>query len=198
VNARVNTGTTLEDSGPTDVPIYNLAGVKVLDGNADMWSGGSLDALITEVDGDATPSYGWWTGTNADGTTSATGYLGNGEEPNFPNYVEGDSDDLTGYINKGNGWYNHTKLLLGISSVITGTTTPAADPEITSITVDSGIATIIMKGEPGTPYVCKSSTTLSGFSEVTILSGTLTPDGGGNATFTVAAADAKRFYLVAE
>ena len=79
-----------------------------------------------------------------------------------------------------------------------GGTTPAAAPEITSITVAGGIATIIMKGEASTTYVCKSSTTLSGFSAATTDPETLTTDGAGNATFTVDAADAKRFYLVAE
>lgn len=75
---------------------------------------------------------------------------------------------------------------------------PSADPEITSIVKSGDTVTVEFTGEASTTYVCKSSTTLSGFSNITITSGSLTTDVDGDATFTVAAADAKRFYLVAE
>jgi hypothetical protein len=56
----------------------------------------------------------------------------------------------------------------------------------------------LCEGEASTTYVCKSSTTLSGFSNITITSGSLTTDVHDDATFTVAAADTKRFYVVEE
>ena len=78
------------------------------------------------------------------------------------------------------------------------TTTPAADPEITSIVKSGDTVTVEFTGEASTTYVCKRSTTLSGFSNITFFAGSLTTDVDGDATFTVAAADARRFYLVAE
>jgi hypothetical protein len=75
---------------------------------------------------------------------------------------------------------------------------PSADPEITSIVKSGDTVTVEFTGEASTTYVCKSSPGLSGFSNITITSGSLTTDVDGDATFTVAAADAKRFYLVAE
>jgi hypothetical protein len=50
---------------------------------------------------------------------------------------------------------------MGISGVITGGTTPAADPEITSITsLGSGNWELKLKGEPTTAYEFYSSTDL--------------------------------------
>jgi hypothetical protein len=83
---------------------------------------------------------------------------------------------------------------------VLGGTTPAADPEITSITVAGGIATIIMTGTDGTDYSCKSSTTLAdGFptTETTTPASPITTT-GGTATFTVDASEAKKFYVVEE
>jgi len=82
VNARVNTGTTATDGlvASGDVPIYNILGGRVADGNAALWNAASVDLLanIYHVNGNS-PGYAnrTWTGIgNADGTTHATAPLG--------------------------------------------------------------------------------------------------------------------------
>ena len=73
-----------------------------------------------------------------------------------------------------------------------------AEVEITTLNVSDGTATITFKGKPNTIYTCKSSTTLIGFSTTIPTSGSTTTDENGDATFQVAAAGAKSFYLIAE
>ena len=81
VNARVNTGTTATDGlvASGDVPIYNIVGGRVADGNAALWNAASVDLLanIYHVNGNS-PGYAnrTWTGTLPDGTTHATAPLG--------------------------------------------------------------------------------------------------------------------------
>ena len=118
VNARVNTGTTLEDGGATDVPIYNLDGVKLFDGNADLWSSGSPDVAFTRVDGSAPEGFGWWTGTSGDGTSVAN-YLGFGTG-DVADTICADDLPLTEWVDSYLRHANHTAQLLGMSSVITG------------------------------------------------------------------------------
>ncbi len=73
------------------------------------------------------------------------------------------------------------------------------DPVITSITVSGTTATIVMKGEASTTYVCKSSDDLlTPFALIATTPATVTTDGSGNATFDVDASVARRFYLVEE
>ena len=76
-------------------------------------------------------------------------------------------------------------------------TPSAADPEITSITVAGGIATIMMKGTDGTDYTCESSIDLvdwaldgSAPNPINTTSST--------ASFDVAAGDPKKFYRIAD
>lgn len=73
---------------------------------------------------------------------------------------------------------------------------PEGDLEITSITVDGAIATITIQGEANTEYICKSSTSLTGFAMIATTPSPILTDGSGVATFTVAAAEARRFYVV--
>jgi hypothetical protein len=86
VNARVNTD-TVGSGGGNDVPIYNVNGVRVADGNAKLWAtteagylesnAESLLAQIKHVNGND-PGYGnrTWSGTNPDGTTLTGSELG--------------------------------------------------------------------------------------------------------------------------
>jgi autotransporter-associated beta strand protein len=77
-----------------------------------------------------------------------------------------------------------------------GETTP---PVITSITVSGATATITMTGAPATTYVCKFSDDLvTPFAPIATIPAIITTDGGGNASFTVDASVARRFYIVGE
>ena len=130
VNARVNTGTTLEDGGATDVPIYNLAGQRIADDNADLWSsnignsspgGGGLANALTRQDGTTPANWGWFTGTNADGTTPALHYLGStSPEPNVNAGDVGQGNDYSfdNWLFSDLGYGSQTKQFLGMSSVI--------------------------------------------------------------------------------
>ena len=122
MNARVNTG-TVGTGGANDVPIYNLAGVRLFDGNADLWSSGSPDVAFTRVDGSAPEGFGWWTGTNGDGTT-ATGFLGFGTGA-VADTMAGTGSG-TGWVENANGHAAQTKQLLGMSSVIVGVPEPSS------------------------------------------------------------------------
>jgi alpha-galactosidase len=70
---------------------------------------------------------------------------------------------------------------------------------ITSITVHGTTATITIAGQPNTTCTCKSSADLASFPTTeTPLSGSLTTDGNGHATFTVNATPPRRFFRVGE
>jgi autotransporter-associated beta strand protein len=70
-------------------------------------------------------------------------------------------------------------------------------PVITSITVSGATATITMTGAPGTTYLCKFSDDLvTPFAPIATVPAIITTDGGGNASFTVDASVARRFYIV--
>ncbi|MGB6220529.1 hypothetical protein [Haloferula sp.] len=86
----------------------------------------------------------------------------------------------------------------GSLNVLEAGSGPEGNLEITSITVDGAIATIVVQGEASTEYVCKSSTSLSGFDTIATTPSPIVTDGSGVATFTVAASEARRFYVVEE
>ena len=94
VNARVNTGTTATDGlvASGDVPIYNIVGGRVADGNAALWgttlapyngippdyyvpNAESLLAVIALING-STAGGRTWSGTRTDGTTQTGNELG--------------------------------------------------------------------------------------------------------------------------
>jgi hypothetical protein len=209
VDARDNSGTNPNDE--TGIPIYTTSGLRIADDNADLWDGSIQNPIMLD-DGTsggnltgippAQRSYAdyTWTGSNTDGTGASSG---DGRQL---------STDGNLRVSRGGkidaGWISGVSIgsadsrgarFYGISDVINGGT-PAADPEITSITVAGGILTIIMTGTDGTDYSCKSSTTLAdGFptTETTTPASPITTT-GGTATFTVDASEAKKFYVVEE
>ena len=77
VNARVNTCTQSTD---TDAAVYWLNGAKVADNYAGLYDGGwdsNADRLESGSQNTATGNDAWvWTGTNSDGGTDGSGYLG--------------------------------------------------------------------------------------------------------------------------
>lgn len=84
-----------------------------------------------------------------------------------------------------------------VGSTENGVFTPiGGDLEVASFSVSNGTATITIKGAPNTEYTCKSSTTLSGFTEIVPTSGSTTTDSNGDATFQVDASGPKRFYVI--
>ncbi|MDE0740865.1 MAG: hypothetical protein OSB83_16855 [Planctomycetota bacterium] len=89
-----------------------------------------------------------------------------------------------------------TEQYTSIGSTENGVFTSADGPEVTAFTVSGGTATISIKGDPLSDYTCKSSTTLSGFTEIIPTSGSTTTDVNGNATFGVDATGPNRFYVV--
>jgi hypothetical protein len=208
VDARDNSGTNPSSTG---IPIYTTSGLRIADDNADLWDGSIQNPIMLD-DGTsggnltgippAQRSYAdyTWTGSNTDGTGASSG---DGRQL---------STDGNLRVSRGGkidaGWISGVSIgsadsrgarFYGISDVINGGT-PAADPEITSITVAGGILTIIMTGTDGTDYSCKSSTTLAdGFptTETTTPASPITTT-GGTATFTVDASEAKKFYVVEE
>jgi hypothetical protein len=206
VDARDNSGTNPNDE--TGIPIYTTSGLRIADDNADLWDGSIQNPIMLDdgtsggnlTGGQRSYSDYTWTGSNTNGTGASSG---DGRQL---------STDGNLRVSRGgridSGWISGVSInsadtrgarLYGISDVL-GTTTPAADPEITSITVAGGIATIIMTGTDGTDYSCKSSTTLAdGFptTETTTPASPITTT-GGTATFTVDASEAKKFYVVEE
>jgi hypothetical protein len=74
VNADFNTGT--EITGPTDVRIYTLNGIKVADNYADLWDG-SIDTRIQDGTG-ADTTIRRYTGTDRFGKKRVGNELGNG------------------------------------------------------------------------------------------------------------------------
>jgi hypothetical protein len=206
VDARDNSGTNPNDE--TGIPIYTTSGLRIADDNADLWDGSIQNPIMLDdgtsggnlTGGQRSYSDYTWTGSNTNGTGASSG---DGRQL---------STDGNLRVSRGgridSGWISGVSInsadtrgarLYGISDVLGGTT-PAADPEITSITVAGGIATIIMTGTDGTDYSCKSSTTLAdGFptTETTTPASPITTT-GGTATFTVDASEAKKFYVVEE
>ncbi len=176
VNARVNTD-TVGSGGANDVPIYNVNGVRIADGNTHLWNtefgfqDGSLTreehlggfwrtttptdhyAFIDHVNG-ASGSFGnrTWTGTLAGGATNTGSELGASTVGQADNRQLG--ADWSTWGSNGNPNPNtHPYLLYGISGVI-GTTTPAADLEITSISYDqvSEQVTLTWTSSPNRTY----------------------------------------------
>jgi hypothetical protein len=167
VDARDNSGTNPNDE--TGIPIYTTSGLRIADDNADLWDGSIQNPIMLDdgtsggnlTGGQRSYSDYTWTGSNTNGTGASSG---DGRQL---------STDGNLRVSRGgridSGWISGVSInsadtrgarLYGISDVLGGTT-PAADPEITSITVAGGIATIIMTGTDGTDYSCKSSTTLA-------------------------------------
>jgi hypothetical protein len=205
VDARDNSDTNPSSTG---IPIYTTSGLRIADDNADLWDGSIQNPIMLDdgtsggnlTGGQRSYSDYTWTGSNTNGTGASSG---DGRQL---------STDGNLRVSRGgridSGWISGVSInsadtrgarLYGISDVLGGTT-PAADPEITSITVAGGIATIIMTGTDGTDYSCKSSTTLAdGFptTETTTPASPITTT-GGTATFTVDASEAKKFYVVEE
>ncbi len=98
------------------------------------------------------------------------------------------------------GAANESDLLTGNGRLnVTSDGSVVVPPQITSITVAGGSATITMTGAPNTTYVCRSSDDLvTAFAPIATVPATVTTDGDGDATFTVDASVATRFYLVAK
>lgn len=97
------------------------------------------------------------------------------------------------------GTYNSGNLAL-----ITGTgglnatsgPAPPAPVKVTDISKSGAVVTITIKGTPNSDYICNSSTDLTGFTPVATTPATVTTDGNGDATFTVAGSESRRFYIV--
>jgi autotransporter-associated beta strand protein len=88
-------------------------------------------------------------------------------------------------------------LLIGNGKLQSTAAGVTIEPVITSITVSGATATITMTGAPGTTYVCKFSDDLvTPFAAIATVPATVTTNGGGEATFTVDASVARRFYVV--
>jgi len=195
-DAKDNTDTATT-GGATDVPIYNIWGDRIADNNADFWDGSLANNGIVQLNRKFSEQGIVFTGTQANGTAAA------GKELGAATVAHGtcfDTGNAMWRFNSATKPQGESWQLYGMSGVLGGGTTPAADPAITSITVAGGIATIIMKGTDGTNYTCKSSTTLDdGFptTETTTPASPITTT-GGTATFTVPASEAKKFYVVGE
>jgi hypothetical protein len=147
-NARDNTGTTLEDSGATDVPIYNALGEKIWDGNTEMWDGTTtpLMAMIRHIDG-ANPTTGGdgqriWSGTNPDGTTDTGNELGASTVTRgiHANTSAGHMDGQQ-WIDIGQDADTGEKNIYGLSGVLT-----AVAPTVPTILI-SGSSTLIYPGD---------------------------------------------------
>lgn len=90
-------------------------------------------------------------------------------------------------------------LMTGNSRLQTTTAAVTVPPAIISITVSGATATITMSGAPATTYVCKFSDDLvTPFAPIATVPAIITTDGSGNASFTVDASVARRFYIVGE
>ena len=208
VDARDNTetlavGVTGYDAAK-DVPIYTTDGVRIADDNADLWDGALASRLYYDT-GTAHPG-GWdghgfydssWTGTKTDGTQTGDGST-NPQDGNALSTGPGSGgNNLTqnrNYVVAGQPghWIDSATAggedsrghhLMAMSGVIGGTT-PAADPEITSITsLGGGNFELKLKGENSTSYQFFSSTTLD-FDTGTLVPLTVILGGGGGTDVT--------------
>ena len=210
VDARDNSGTNPSSTG---IPIYTTSGLRIADDNADLWDGSIQNPIMLD-DGTssgnltgippAQRSYAdyTWTGSNTDGTGASSG---DGRQL---------STDGNLRVSRGGkidaGWISGVSIgsadsrgarFYGISDVINGGT-PAADPEITSITsLGGGDFELTLKGEPSTSYEFRSSATLE-FTSGTLVTGLtatvgtipaggldVTTDGSGDATVQMSLGD---------
>jgi hypothetical protein len=132
MNARVNTD-TVGSGGSNDVPIYNVNGVRIADGNATFWGTTAADptnadshlAHIDHVNG-TSQSFAnrTWTGTLADGSTNT------GNELGAATVGQADNRRLdwqwVAWWGTGNPNPNtHPYLLYGLSPVINGVPEPS-------------------------------------------------------------------------
>ncbi len=99
VDARDNTHTNPNNLADPDVPIYSVTGMRVADGNADLWDG-TIQNLIVDPYCLCWDSNEVWTGTDPDGTKDASG-----------NYM-GASQVSYGYMQErtDSGWVNFSTL----------------------------------------------------------------------------------------
>lgn len=98
------------------------------------------------------------------------------------------------------GTYNSGNLGLitgtGSLNATTAGTTPGGNVTVTDISRTGTTVTLTIEGTPNTEYVCLSSVTLAGFTEVATTPATVTTDGSGVASFTVDGSETARFYIV--
>jgi hypothetical protein len=206
VSARTNTGAYVVGDGglysaAIDVPIYTTNGTRIADNNAALWAGAGKDGNQTADQLGVTPGFsndsawgGWLAGGDIIPAASGSNFSGPmgetvGNTSSFRTYKEPwDFGSFT---------QSTTLPLVSLSGVIGSGTTPAADPEITSITWGSPNVTIDMTGEDGTTYTCDSSTDLVSWDLNVATSAPIVPV-GGVFSFTTAAGDPKKFYRIAD
>jgi len=206
ISARDNTGALATGdagySAAIDVPIYTLDGDRVFANNTELWTGINLNKLTLNTGADPAFNQFAFTGFLPGGDIIALG--GSNYSGPLGETIGKISGALTTRVGGTGIWvaahedyHPDANPIIALSGVI-GSTTPAADPEITSITsLGSGDFELTLKGEPSTSYEFRSSPTLdftSGTSGtlVTGLTATVgtipaggldvTTDGSGDAT----------------
>ncbi len=168
VGARTNTGALATGdagySAAIDVPIYTTNGVRVADNNATIWNGEMLTRLYNQTGaiggfnqsihvgfsfgGDIPASGGSFQPLGSTGGTVA-GAISSRTAPSYMygNHSTAPSTPLS---------------LIALSEVIGSGTTPAADPEITSIVKSGNTVTMEFTGTDGETYDLNKATGLDG------------------------------------
>ncbi|MDG2380969.1 MAG: hypothetical protein P8N76_04795 [Pirellulaceae bacterium] len=125
VDARDNTSTNPGLNG-TGVPIFNLAGQRIADGNADLWDGSIQNSLLATVRGveffPPTPSA--WTGTTAAGI-SADNHLGKSPDAMLGLMTSTDASWISDV--SWNSTVSDAYALYGLSDILT-ISSPEPDP----------------------------------------------------------------------